>query len=221
MDKHKSGYINGIITSFVQNKNFGFIKGEDELDYFFHISDVSIKNNIKPGAYVYFDPTPTKKGLAAKCVSVIKNLHEYYVEPDEFILRRKGRKLPEDHEILLIYNSTAEDKDPNKAIQQLEQQAIENGMNGLVGIEVARYTAAEGNYNYTMHVAHGSPCVVMKKQFTQFEEEAERNNELLDNDLKRLREKINTKYSKSNSSISMEYIILGGFLVLLLAFAIF
>jgi len=56
----------GQITKFIEKKSFGFLKGEDNKDYFFHLSEVhkplKISNNLK----VTFDPSSNTKGLVAK-----------------------------------------------------------------------------------------------------------------------------------------------------------
>ena len=60
--------MNGAIKSFVPEKKFGFINGDDGKDYFFHINE--FKNSahhkmIADGAVVEFEPSATPKGYRA------------------------------------------------------------------------------------------------------------------------------------------------------------
>jgi len=66
----------GTVTRMVETKGFGFITGEDKMDYFFHRSDFSgfwedleIDFKKKRTIKVTFDPSETSKGLRASHVS--------------------------------------------------------------------------------------------------------------------------------------------------------
>lgn len=59
-------WLKGKIKFYNEIKCFGFIEGEDDKSYFFHVSDVKENNIINEGQSVKFDPTSNSKGLRAK-----------------------------------------------------------------------------------------------------------------------------------------------------------
>ncbi|MEA3315068.1 MAG: cold shock domain-containing protein [Campylobacterota bacterium] len=60
----------GKITSFKAEKGFGFIKGEDKKNYFFHISNVSNPMDIEENYTVDFKAQEKDKGLVAIDITV-------------------------------------------------------------------------------------------------------------------------------------------------------
>ena len=60
----------GKIISFDSKKGFGFILGEDDKKYFFHISNVSNPMDLEIGYRVIFTPEKDKKGLNAKNITI-------------------------------------------------------------------------------------------------------------------------------------------------------
>lgn len=60
----------GRIKNYNEQKGFGFILGNDNQDYFFHISDVNTFEPLKIGDFVEFVPSENKKGQCAKKVKV-------------------------------------------------------------------------------------------------------------------------------------------------------
>lgn len=72
--------MNGIITSFYIEKGYGFIKGDNMEEYFFHISSISKyeeKNMLREGMKVSFNPTESDKGKRAINV---KKVGDYRIE---------------------------------------------------------------------------------------------------------------------------------------------
>ena len=64
----------GRVVSYLANKKYGFINGDDGESYFLHISglqDITDESKLIKGVVVDFDPTPTAKGLAAKKVKIL------------------------------------------------------------------------------------------------------------------------------------------------------
>lgn len=62
----------GVVTRLVKEKPFGFIKGEDGNDYFFHSESIlngSIRD-VKYGQQVEFDAEEGPKGLRAERVTL-------------------------------------------------------------------------------------------------------------------------------------------------------
>ena len=64
----------GKILNFKAEKGFGFIIGEDNKKYFFHISNVLNYTNINNGYSVEFKSKKTSKGLAAVNINVLLDL---------------------------------------------------------------------------------------------------------------------------------------------------
>lgn len=68
--------MNGTIARIIVDKGFGFIKGEDNKDYFFHRSDLTgffddLAADVESGREikVTFDSVPSLKGLRASNVT--------------------------------------------------------------------------------------------------------------------------------------------------------
>lgn len=62
------------IIKFYKQQGYGFIAGEDNKDYFFHISDVDqqYKQDVKNGQPVIFVPLETRRGSTAKSISFLQ-----------------------------------------------------------------------------------------------------------------------------------------------------
>jgi CspA family cold shock protein len=63
----------GTIKFFKRDKGFGFIIGEDDKDYFVHISQIEKQQAPFSGDNVYFTPKETKRGLQARNITLIEN----------------------------------------------------------------------------------------------------------------------------------------------------
>lgn len=62
--------MNGTITTWFQDKGFGFIKDENGDNRYFHVVKVANPELIKKDAAVTFEPTTNNKGLSAYAVKV-------------------------------------------------------------------------------------------------------------------------------------------------------
>ncbi len=62
--------MNGTITTWFEDKGFGFIKDENGDNRYFHVIKVANPELIKKDAVVTFEPTTNNKGLAAFAVKV-------------------------------------------------------------------------------------------------------------------------------------------------------
>ncbi|MEQ4924668.1 cold-shock protein [Proteus hauseri] len=71
--------MNGTITTWFEDKGFGFIKDEDGDNRYFHVIKVSNPDLIKKGAAVTFEPTTNTKGLSAYAVKVIPDSKYIYI----------------------------------------------------------------------------------------------------------------------------------------------
>lgn len=60
----------GTVKFFNRIKGFGFIKGDDEKDYFVHITDIKDKGFLNEGDRVSFEGEAGDRGLKAKNIEV-------------------------------------------------------------------------------------------------------------------------------------------------------
>ncbi|WP_247263247.1 MULTISPECIES: DUF3742 family protein [Pseudomonas] len=152
MDSRAAGSIAGVVISFVPIKGYGFIKGEDREQYFFHLDDVEGRAPLVTGQNVTFMPTPSAKGSKAKRVVPGPGPTDIYVEPYDFVWSKagppKGMK-----RVLITGKGWSESSDLNKARQLLIETARLWGANAVLHVTQSRYTEEEGgsNYKYTVH----------------------------------------------------------------------
>ncbi len=167
----------GIIKAFVNNKNFGFIKGEDGKDYFFHLSD--FENGVKSsslidGLEVSFDETANKKGYCAKKCKLI-NLSEIsgYIVPGSFLeCKFKGGKVDKvkgwDCVRRSDYVIMSMDRDPDIAKDILIERCKVVGANGMIllkrdSIRCSEAGLGSGTHYYTGHSFTAVPVFLAKK----------------------------------------------------------
>jgi cold shock protein len=68
----------GQVVRMLSDKGFGFIRGEDNREYFFHRSAFANWHveGITEGDRVQFTPTKGEKGLRAEQVELVGSIHE-------------------------------------------------------------------------------------------------------------------------------------------------
>ena len=71
--------MNGIIKLYKEEKGYGFILGEDEKQYFFHISNVKSTEIPEVGLGVSFTPDKNEKGLLANNVEIKNTLARKFI----------------------------------------------------------------------------------------------------------------------------------------------
>ncbi|MTD39662.1 cold shock domain-containing protein [Erwinia sp. CPCC 100877] len=69
----------GTITTWFQDKGFGFIKDENGDNRYFHVIKVANPELIKKDAAVTFEPTSNNKGLSASAVKVVPESKYLYI----------------------------------------------------------------------------------------------------------------------------------------------
>jgi len=166
--------MNGYIKSFVESKSYGFIKGEDNKDYFFHISNINSKSKtrIKDNRKVTFESIATKKGYAAINI----NIHESkisdnykYIVPNEVYFSKdakvKGWETVETCNYMLIGTSA---NSPDDAKRDIIDSANTIGANALQNFEYFKTTGSKpgtgsGTYYFTVHNFRGYPINIAKK----------------------------------------------------------
>jgi len=72
--------MNGTITTWFEDKGFGFIKDENGDNRYFHVIKVANPDLIKKDAAVTFEPTTNNKGLSAFSVKVIPESKYIYLD---------------------------------------------------------------------------------------------------------------------------------------------
>lgn len=160
----------GHIKYFLPQKKFGFIKGADGKDYFFHESSLvtpSQSSNIIEDALVEFDPDVTPKGYRARRV-IIKSTADVdtYVIPDEMITSKQenipGWEIIEQSDWII----TASNKSLDIAKGSFKGMAEIIGANGIISVEYRKTTGYEGNYKFSEHNYTGRPVVLGKRSLS-------------------------------------------------------
>lgn len=158
----------GTIKTYLPEKRYGFIKGDDGKDYFFHESEFQDKShieNLRDEALVSFEQQATPKGYKAKSCSLINSSEVHtFVVPDEFIASRsnsvKGWDVIEYGRWMV--HGTSRDS-PDAAKRDVIDNAAKIGANALIGLEYYKTTGSEGAYKYTIHNFRGRAVTLGRK----------------------------------------------------------
>lgn len=78
--------MNGTITTWFEDKGFGFIKDENGDNRYFHVIKVANPELIKKDAAVTFEPTTNNKGLSAFAVKVLPESKYIYIAGEKIKL---------------------------------------------------------------------------------------------------------------------------------------
>ncbi|WP_165311115.1 cold-shock protein [Vibrio ziniensis] len=162
----------GKLVSYVHDKKYGFVKGEDGESYFFHASSLIDKTNeskLVKGVIVEFDPVPTPKGLSAKRASIPDVLFSLNLV-DFFITKSSKPKYGD-----VVHQSTIATKffkDLDEAKAHLKDLAEKVGANAVLNLKHEKDTFSNGNYKYTVHAFTADLAIVTEKVPCTFEGEA-------------------------------------------------
>lgn len=160
--------MNGTITTYLPQKHYGFIKGDDEKDYFFHrnsFTNASDHKRIFDGSRVSFEQTATPKGYqAVNCALVDAPNAKTYIVPDRIITSKestvKGWDLVEVSDWIIA--SIASD-DLDAARKDIVRKAEQVGATALIDFEYSKGTDSSGNYYYSVHSFRGRPAIVARR----------------------------------------------------------
>lgn len=157
----------GTIKTYLPEKQYGFIKGDDGKDYFFHESQFKDKTHIGKlceEAIVRFDQQATPKGYKAKNCSLVNTSEiQSYVVPDSFVTSRsdgvRGWDIIE-HSDWVVLGSSSYSPDSARQI----------GANALINLEYFKTTGSQagtgnGTYHYTIHNFRGRAVTLAKRNF--------------------------------------------------------
>ena len=174
--------LKGRVKTYLPNKCYGFIKGDDGKDYFFHVDQFINSNDIKAiceEAYVDFDQEASPKGYkATKCKLINQKEVDTYVIPDNFLTSKtqtiKGWDILEMGDWIVLGSSS---DSADQARKNTIDYAIEVHANALVEMEYFKTTGEKDNrsifdspnyeggiYRYTIHNFRGRIARVAKKK---------------------------------------------------------
>jgi len=160
--------MHGTIRTYLPEKKYGFIKGDDGKDYFFHASAFRDKrhvHNLCEDALVAFDQQATPKGYKAKNCSLLDPSKVLtYALPEKFIISKSSRVRGFDvieHGNWIIHGSSSDS--PDDAKRDMVYKAERIGANALINLEYYKTTGSSGNYNYTIHNYCGRAMTLAKR----------------------------------------------------------
>lgn len=160
----------GTISTYATEKGYGFIKGDDGKDYFFHKSAVDKEEGICEDALVRFDQKASPKGLSAVHVKIVSQTkHILYVVPDEVYISKKNNV--KGWETIDVGNWTitgSSRNSPDEARDIMKRRTADVGINALVECRYNKTTGSEpgtgkGVHYYSVHHYTGIPANIGKK----------------------------------------------------------
>ncbi|MGF1689051.1 cold shock domain-containing protein [Photobacterium japonica] len=163
----------GNITSFLPEKMYGFIKGDDGKDYFFHANEFIQHDHLdklSDDAFVEFDQQATPKGYKAKRCRLLNPVEILtYIEPDHCLTSSTptihGWEVIE-HGEWFVHGSSSDSADDAKKDVILSAELL--GANAIVDLEYYKTTGSrlgqrKGTYYYTVHNFRGRVMTVAKR----------------------------------------------------------
>lgn len=163
----------GSIRSFLPDKGYGFIRGDDGRDYFFHASafaGVDGGAGIIDAALVEFDERATPKGYRAVCCRLVgPSASDAYDTPPEFLTSKtsqvRGWEVM-DRAAWVVHGGSR--NSPDAARREAEAAARWLGANALLELEYYKSTGSEagtgrGTHHFTVHHFRGRPVVLAKR----------------------------------------------------------
>ncbi|MGL5486856.1 MAG: cold-shock protein, partial [Shewanella sp.] len=163
----------GTIRTYLPEKKYGFIKGDDGKDYFFHESEFRDKSHIGKlceEAFIDFEQQATPKGYKAKNCLLINPLDVLtFVTPHEFIASRssdvRGWDVIE-HGAWVVHGTSRDS--PDAAKRNVIDNATQIGANALINLDYYKTTGSEagtgrGTHRYTIHNFRGRAVILAKR----------------------------------------------------------
>lgn len=163
----------GTVKTYLPEKRYGFIKGDDGKDYFFHQDEFRNKEhipNICEEAIVDFDQQATPKGYKARNCTLVDPSEVFtYVIPDEFMTSKssdvRGWEVMERSD-WVVHGSSRHS--PEQAKKDLVDSAEQIGANGIVDVEYYKTTGSEsgtgsGTHHFTIHNFRGRAVMLGKR----------------------------------------------------------
>lgn len=166
--------MHGVIRTYLPAKQYGFIKGDDGRDYFFHaksLQDAAQVDYLIDGTFVDFDPAASPKGYQAKMLVLVDAADvDEYDEPDTMIYSKTSDV--RDWPVLVrsgwIVQATSNES-PDSAKQEVLHLASRLGANAVIDLQYSKSTVQSGNYHYSVHHYSGRlACVGRKRRGGKF-----------------------------------------------------
>ena len=163
--------MDGIVVSYLKNKKYGFVQGNDGESYFLHYSSLNNKSDedlLIKNAKVSFEQKPTPKGLAAIKVEIYQSLTAMKMLPFFMIHTSQPKS---GVVVKTAYTQTKYYKNPSEAKYQLKLLTGAVGGNAILDLQLDKKTFQDGNYKYTMHSYGGNIALVFEQVFVSNEDE--------------------------------------------------
>ena len=163
----------GTVTSYLTDRNYGFIKGEDGKDYFFHGSSLKDKNDINKlceDLILEFEQKATPKGYSAVNIRLLdNNITLKYNVPDTVYISKKDEikswEVIEESDWIITGTSS---ESSHSAKEDLINKANLIGANAIFYTNYYTKTGLEagtgrGIHHYTIHNYVGRAMNIGKK----------------------------------------------------------
>lgn len=163
----------GIIKTYLPSKKYGFIRGDDGRDYYFHVNEFTDKsqvNKICEEAIVAFDERATPKGYKAlKCSLLNPSDILTFKVPDSLITSKesfiKGWEIIQ-YGNWIVHGSSR--NSPQEAKNDAVDGAIAMGANALINFDYYKTTGSEagtgrGTHYFTIHNFRGRAATIAKR----------------------------------------------------------
>lgn len=162
----------GRVKSFIPDKGYGFLLGDDGRSYFFHSSDLEsseLASRVIDGQLVEFEASATPKGYRArKCKLLRLSGEQALTLPTKFLTSKTkavaGWEIAEAADWLIVTSSR---DSPDDARIQIEDLANRIGANAAIEISYSKSRGAErgrgrGVHYFTVHHFTARPVFVVR-----------------------------------------------------------
>lgn len=162
----------GTIKTYLKEKGYGFIKGDDSKDYYFHVSNIvkSAKaEDIFDGLYVTFEQKATPKGYAAISIQIPSTSNFKYIVPDQVYISKENDVEGWDTLERSDWTITGSSRNsPDEAKGLMKKRAKSIGANAVVNFRYYKATGSEmgtgsGTHHFTIHNFIGEAVNIGKK----------------------------------------------------------
>ena len=164
----------GEIKTYLPEKHYGFIKGDDSKDYFFHEKDFIAGTNLSDlaeGLRIKFEQQATPRGYRARKCQVLQGMEGMrYAVPEDFIVTRKntvnGWEILRKGKWLVMASSSGS---PDQAKKELVEKARMVQANALINLSYSKDTGStpsesgKGTYYFTIHCFEAQIAFLGKK----------------------------------------------------------
>ena len=162
----------GYIKSYLPEKKYGFIIGDDKKDYFFHTSslkDLKDVEKLDSGLYLEYEQKATPKGYTAIDITIVKeqNARKYAVPETIYTSKFNYIKGWETIEFSEWEVHGSSRNSPDDAKNSMIKGAERVGANCVLNMEYYKTTGSEsgtgsGVYYYTIHNFYGIAANIAK-----------------------------------------------------------